>query len=1125
MRCLTFVILLSLCLYQGKWCCAQTLPFINYNIENGLPQSTVYSLYQDRLGYLWAGTQGGICRFDGKQFQVWDSQQGLIDNHVTAISEDADGNVWMGHRSGALSFIKNNKVYSFHNTRFINNRKINHIYQIKNMLFVATQGNGLYIISLAGTSHVTTHIKRGQVMPSDTINQVFLTKDKKVMLATSQGLAGFQFVKDKVTDLQPVEFPKTNIKSVFQSRDNTIWCATNAGLIQLKSSDGKNNKTFNITDGLLSNEINDVKEDQSGNLWVATNMGISRISKYGVTSYSKNHGLLSDIVNGVLVDEEGSVWFNQDDGISQFRESGFELYNEKDGLVYNEVYAILKNKDDYWIGTAKGISIFRPSAKPENLFKTLTEMDRLPSKVVRTLFKDNRGNIWIGTQYGAARYDPSTGVLRHFNSVTGLKGNKVSGINQDRKEKVWFATLDSGVAAYDYRSDKIKSYTIQDGLASNSFWTVHRDKANQLWFGSADQGLMKLDTETNSLQVVNGQEKLISHDFGSITSDSKNNIWIASIGGGVFRYNGSGFIQYGTRQGLSSNNPYFVFSDKTDLLWLGTNTGIEQFDPVTLKVTRYEKSDGFTGIETNQNAIFQDETGMLWIGTVNGLMKFNFQHLSKPKPPKIYIDQVRLFLQDTLPIQKRELAYDENYLSFDYSGISLAHAKDIVYRYKLDGFDQNWSPLLKETFVTYTNLSPGTYTFTVMAGIENQSISSPATYTFVIRPPFWQTWWFVLLLLTVAGSLTYLLYQIQNRKYLEAKMLNYFATSLYGRNTIQDVCWDIARNCSIELKFEDCVIYWLDQKRKVLVQMAAYGPKNPEGYEIQNAIEIPVGKGIVGSVAQIGKAEIIKDTAKDQRYITDDMPRRSEISVPIFMDGEVVGVIDSEHSKKAYYKKWHLHVLTKVAEICSAKVAKTAIEENLRTKISMDLHDDIGSALSSIHINSQIALHETDAMAISKQLVKISSLAKEMITSISDIVWAIHPENDYLNELWLRMKDFTTEILEPLGIAYTFDEPENMMDIRLDLVQRKNLYLIFKEALNNAVKHSGCTAINIRLTMEEDMMRIEISDNGNGIKVDGNKAGNGLKNMEKRAAEMNAGYVFSSVPGEGTYVHISIRSH
>ena len=110
-------------------------------------------------------------------------------------------------------------------------------------------------------------------------------------------------------------------------------------------------------------------------------LGISRISKSGITSYSKRHGLLSDIVNGVLIDQEGSVWFNQDDGISQFRESGFELYNEKDGLVYNEVYAILKNRDDFWIGTAKGISIFRPAAKSEKTFKTMSEMDRLPSNL------------------------------------------------------------------------------------------------------------------------------------------------------------------------------------------------------------------------------------------------------------------------------------------------------------------------------------------------------------------------------------------------------------------------------------------------------------------------------------------------------------------------------------------------------------------------------------------------------------------------------------------------------------------------------------------------------------------------------------------------------------------------
>lgn len=160
--------------------------------------------------------------------------------------------------------------------------------------------------------------------------------------------------------------------------------------------------------------------------------------------------------------------------------------------------------------------------------------------------------------------------------------------------------------------------------------------------------------------------------------------------------------------------------------------------------------------------------------------------------------------------------------------------------------------------------------------------------------------------------------------------IEYFANSGYEHSSTDGILWDIARNCIARLGLEDCVIYITDEERRVLVQKAAYGPKSPKPFEIANPIEIPFGKGIVGDVAVSGKAALVNDTTKDSRYIVDDESRYSEISIPIIHDNKVIGVIDSEHSRKNFFTRQHLRALQTIASLCSAKIARTMALEAMQ---------------------------------------------------------------------------------------------------------------------------------------------------------------------------------------------------
>lgn len=384
--------------------------------------------------------------------------------------------------------------------------------------------------------------------------------------------------------------------------------------------------------------------------------------------------------------------------------------------------------------------------------------------------------------------------------------------------------------------------------------------------------------------------------------------------------------------------------------------------------------------------------------------------------------------------------------------------------------------------------------------------------------PLWIAIFIVIPILVVIAILLYLWTRALRLKVKTGRILTYFATSLYGQNTVEDIFWDLAKNCISQLKLEDCVIYQYDKEKEVLIQRAAFGPKNPQKHEILNPIEIPLGQGIVGSVTKTGKAEIVNDTTKDSRYILDDLARCSEITVPIIIDGEVYGIIDSEHRRKNFYSKWHLNLLEQMAEICAVKISKYIVEERLRLKIARDLHDEMGSTLTSINIISKMTMEQESNELTKVQLSKIKDHSSTMMETMSDIVWAINPANDNFEKVLIRMKEFIAEIMEPAGINYFFRVEGDLELLSVNSEQRKDIYMIFKEAVNNAVKYSKATEVNTSIKWKAGWLQMVVMDNGKGFDLGQYSPGNGLKNMRSRAAEIKAEIKIDSIPGTGTSI-------
>ena len=334
--------------------------------------------------------------------------------------------------------------------------------------------------------------------------------------------------------------------------------------------------------------------------------------------------------------------------------------------------------------------------------------------------------------------------------------------------------------------------------------------------------------------------------------------------------------------------------------------------------------------------------------------------------------------------------------------------------------------------------------------------------------------------------------------------INYFATSLFGKNTIEEVLWDVAKNCISRLDLVDCVIYLLDERRGVLVQKAAYGKKNPEEFNIYVPIEIPLGKGIVGCVAQSGIAEIVSDVSVDPRYIVDDQPRLSELAVPLLVNNKVIGVIDSEHPERNFYNQSHLDALTTIASICASKISQAQADEKIKKAREAQFEaaqikkvDQMKSQFfANISHEFRTPLHlilaplQKKQNVISKAEIDLMTRnAKRLLRLVNQLMDLAKMEGGLLKPdlKYIAVFRFVKEIAksfvplaEAKAITYQIDIPECDLVFQLD---PDKLDKIVYNLLSNAFKftpQNGTVSIRVAIDHHNEI-QLMVSDNGIGI--------------------------------------------
>jgi signal transduction histidine kinase/ligand-binding sensor domain-containing protein len=1144
-------------------------------VENGLSDKRVTCFYKDRNGFMWIGTRNGLNRYDGHGFRIFRPAEGnSISNEViNDIAEDREGRIWVATMEGLNCYDPvSNHWESLVPDPDIRGTSIpNYIiwdiwFDKNDLLWIASdvfEFSSYHLKTKKFTYYHWPHWARANVNPKPDViggryNSIhkFVARDaNRFWLGTTKGLVELDIRTDSFrlvgsnyyADVYDLRYDTIN-KQVFVSTES-------GRIFRYDETKDQYKEILYQTESYPSSHYLPPGKQE---IWMASDVGLLKISDdrntiYKVSNISQLAGsLLPGGVRCVYVDNTNIRWIATPNGINTYDPGGLfarflpllavsdkEGSNRMGGVMYDGT------SHSYFACANDPAVVFRVDAVTGVIEKITTDAAGRKLSACNTMEKDYNNTLWLFTDDHMYRYDRVTGKFVEFPTPNNGARVRFRDFTIDADGNYWFASFYGGV--YFYNTTKKEFIRLDDTTNAwlNAATAVIPDNANrQLVVATFGQGVFTYHLDTKKLQGYYETREArdysqlgLIHDGGK---DARGHIWLGSHSGGIYQYHSNRpfettFSRYDMRKGLNSNSVISLCHDGGATIWLLSGNGISAIDTAGrfLYEVKDERAFSFSAF-SSENMVPHDifynmEAKELLVGVAGGLLFYSPS--SSPASIKfpVMITGMRvggelLSDDDRNSVTGHRFPFRSNAVILEYAGLYYGNEPGIIYEYRLDGYDDDWKIGNGSFTATYQNLPAGNYRFYVRAKNAHGVVAGEVSgFPFRIVPPFWQTAWFkALLVVLIMSGIWWFIYSLR-RKLAAEKLLNSFATSLYGQNTIEDIFWDTARNCVEKLGFTDCVIYQVEEERGVLIQRAAFGPKNPQRREILNAIEIPLGKGIVGSVVNSGKAEIVSNTLKDPRYIVDDERRLSEITVPLVVDRKVFGVIDSEHPKKNFYKRYHLRLLKKIAEVSAERISKYLAEEKLRSKIARDLHDEMGSTLTSINIISKVAMQQgMPDEQVKQYLQKIKDNSGRMMESMSDIVWAINPSNDTFDKVIVRMKEFAAEILEPARINYYFSEEGLLDKAQLNLEQRKDIYMVFKEAVNNAVKYSHATEVNIVLQKKDDSLRMLIVDNGNGFDIDQYHPGNGLKNMQSRAREMKAVLRVDSIKGTGTTIILDV---
>jgi putative methionine-R-sulfoxide reductase with GAF domain/streptogramin lyase len=950
---------------------AQPISFTNINTTNGLSDNFIRSIVVDHKGFLWVGTNEGLNSYDGYTVTTYsrDEYPDIPSKTIFQLYCDSRDNIWMSSAEGVAVADANRNI-----------RRVVLLDTMRNFncrFVTETSSTGILLFTDNAVYRVNSKTGKTEVLKSfpgfldlSRITDVVNFDKNRILVCTDSVVAIVDLSSPTIFYSQHWE----QAQSACRVNENTIAISFSNGMCRLIDlPSGKTRKEYNLASfhphGKARSVWSEVRPAPGNNILVGSSLfGFFIISEQGEVKHfthdpANPFSLAGDKMRRVLSTPDGTI-------IAGTERYGLSIFNilEKQA-VYQKFFTdgkgnyfdgflteITQDRDgSYWIGAVDRLIHWDKKTNTARFhqYDNIHSDNGIRYPEIYRLCIDRSGQVWVSILgSGPALFNKATQRFQLLPRDTSrspvMKSTFISDLFPDSRGNIW-AAASTGFYTIDPRTKKVTTFekdSVLSGIANYRTHGFAEDKKGRIWISTYGYGIYCYDPVRRTLRSFRNTDGLLDNNCLDLFMDSRDDLYIAHYPGfSIIRADGS--VEYYTKaKGLRFDKADAFIEDNDGMIWVSNAKCLLRFDPVTRSMTFFDEHDNLNKGGFKPSSAWKAIDGELLWGTQSGINYFyprSFASVSEPLNVSIH----KVIAGDSLlkftGQQANRIRFRDNDIQIHFVAINLRGSQNIRYQYQLEGYDSKWQEGTDVRQVSYLSLPPGEYKFRLRASADRKNwVDASETLSFSVIAPLHMQWWFkALITLLVVGLLIFIFHRRgrslrKKEEELETEQaINYFASSMYSHQTVDEIIWDVARNCIGRLQFEDCVIYLLDPEKNVLVQKAAYGPKSPRSFEITQPLDIPVGKGIVGSVAASGKAEVIPDTSKDPRYIVDDEARLSEISVPIMSDGKVLGVIDCEHSKKRFFTQKHLSILTTIASLCANKIIRARAEEAKKQTESM----------------------------------------------------------------------------------------------------------------------------------------------------------------------------------------------
>ena len=780
----------------------------SWNTENGLPQNSVHAIFQSRDGYLWIATEGGIVRFNGVEFKTFQHEDSpaITSDDISCFAQGSDDALWIGTADGVLRYSQGS-FQRYSTTQGLPSADVRSI---------AAQGSSIYVLTGAGLARFDG--KGFSAVATPSIPTAIAFFGENLLIATPSGLlqsnggppapayqhlspakqpvVAFGYLPDHTLwqrtaasltfiangnprTLDSLTFDGARFESFLPGSHGDLWIGTSKGLYHLDDPVSSPHLFADLgTDSVLS-----LYEDREGDLWIGTDTSGLHVLRH--QNFHTLPGTTHPLVTALTQTTDGAMWIGSNgDGLTRWLFGRERAFSVRNGLGSDVILSLAAgSNEDLWVGTPDGLNHVQGDR-----ITSVTSADGLPDDFIRSLLRDSDGTLWIGTRRGLAHLDGSR--VATFTHANGLGSDLVGAVvHPTGSDDLWIATL-AGLSLL--HNGSIKTFTTRDGLSGNVITALFSDTQGNLWIGTRDNGLT---VRTPDGHFIAFHRRDLPETVDSIIGDDTGSLWLGTAHG-IFRAR------------------FF------DLLACAASASCP------LHVNRYGTSDGMPTEEVSaigHPAVWKLSDGTVWFATRKGVAIVDPAHLFfNHVVPPVVIE--RFTVDDTVQPNGSEIPPGHIRLAFEYAGLSFVAPSRVRYRYRMEGFDKQWTDAGSRRSAYYTNLPAGHYRFQVQAanndGVWNES---GAELSFFIRPPFYRTLWFLFLAAALLAGLAVLLYRLRVRR-----LRSQFDAVLAERNRVAREIHDtlaqsfVGVSVQLELTTQLLAQQQVDAARQQLDQTRAY---------------------------------------------------------------------------------------------------------------------------------------------------------------------------------------------------------------------------------------------------------------------------------------------------------------